>query len=349
MGVAAVVLVLGGMILVHEVGHFMAARLLGLGVKTFSIGFGPALCSWPGKKTVYRLGIFPLGGYVFLAGERRGEPVEAPFTREESFAERGPGARLLVVLAGPIFNILLAWFIYWGLIWGGHGLVLPEVGHTLPGSPAETAGILPGDHIVSMNGKRIFSWDDLRYQVQASQGRDLNILVRRSEGERAFLVTPMTMRAGEEGRTAYFLGVEGSGRFVEESFFRAGMEGFVEAWSKTLFVMNLLRRLFSNEIPLADNLGGPILVVQIVHQQATQAGWIGVLKLAALLSINLGLLNLLPIPALDGGHVLFNGIELVFRRPVPERIQAWCVHFGFIFLIGLMILVTALDVFRLAG
>ncbi|MCL1889015.1 MAG: site-2 protease family protein [Desulfovibrionaceae bacterium] len=351
-GVLAIVLVLGGMIFFHELGHFLAARLLGIGVKSFSIGFGKALFSWSGKKTVYRLGIFPLGGYVDLVGMRRDEEVEAPFTPEESYSARGPAARLLAVIAGPLFNILLAWFIYWGLIWGGNALILPEVGAIMPGSPAETAGFQPGDRLLSVNGRGIFSWDDLRYQVQNSQGRSLEVRLRRYEGnESALQVVPMAMQAGEEGRgrTFYLLGLSAGGGFVEASFFRAGLEGFKEAWSKTLFIMDLIRRLFTSELPLAENLGGPVLVAQTVHQQATHSGLTGVLKLTALLSINLGLLNLLPIPALDGGHVLFNLAEAIFRRPVPDRIQAVCAHFGFIFLIGLMILATAFDIFRLAG
>jgi regulator of sigma E protease len=147
----------------------------------------------------------------------------------------------------------------------------------------------------------------------------------------------------------YFLGVVGSGSFIRMGFWQAGVQAFKEAWSKTLFIAEMVGRLFSQESSLRDNLGGPVMVAQTVHQQATHAGIIGVLKLTALLSINLGLLNLLPIPVLDGGHVLFNSIEMIFRRPIPERVQNLCTYLGFALLIVLMLLATAFDLFRLAG
>jgi regulator of sigma E protease len=353
-GVFSIVLVLAGLIFFHELGHFLAARLLGVGVRTFSIGFGKSLLSWQGGKTRYQISLVPLGGYVDLVGMRSDEKVEEPFTEAESYCAHSPLQRLLTVAAGPLFNILLAWLLYWWLMWSGSALLLPEVGSFIPDSPAAAAGLEVGDVITGVNDKRVVSWEDLLYRVQSSKGENMRIDVRRQSLDLHFAVTPKTLTVGgEEGegeaRDVYLIGVVASGRFVEKSFFRAGVDGFTETWSKTLLMAELVRQMFSREIPLTDSLGGPIMVARTVHDQANRSGISGVIKVTAILSINLGLLNLLPIPALDGGHILFNVIEMLFRRPVPERVRSVCTYFGFVFLIGLMLLATILDVFRLSG
>lgn len=351
-GIAAIVLVLAGLIFFHELGHFCAARLMGIGVRTFSIGFGRALVSWQGKKTRYQLSLVPLGGYVDLVGMQKDEEIEAPFTEQDSYSQKSPVRRLVTVIAGPLFNIVLAWFIYWGLMMGGQGLMLPEVGSVNLESPAAQAGILPGDMFISINGNDTVYWEDVLYSVQTSQGKALEVRVERQGQPLVFSVTPYAMHYNDDSgkeNTIYLMGVVASERYMQKGFFEAGADGFKAAWSKTLLIVNLVKQMFGSDVSLSDNLGGPVMVAQTVHNQATSSGIIGVLKLAALLSINLGLLNLLPIPALDGGHVMFNTIELLFRRPVPERIQTTVTYFGFMFLIGLMILATAFDVFRLVG
>lgn len=351
-GIIAIVLVLAGLIFFHELGHFLAARSVGVGVRTFSIGFGKALFSWRRGKTRYQLSLVPLGGYVDLVGMSREDEIEPPFTPDEAYIHKHPAKRLITIIAGPLFNILLAWFIYWGLVWSGAGLVLPEVGEVKPESPAAQAGILPGDVIRRVGGADIRFWDDILFSVQQSKGAALDVTVLREGRERVFSVTPEAM-SGEDDQgkthTVYLLGVVGSGRVAELGFFEAGAEGLREAVGKTTLMVKLVAQMFSGEGSLTENLGGPVMIGKMVNDQAKYAGLLGVLKIAALLSINLGLLNLLPIPALDGGHVLFNTIELVFRRPVPERIQARVTYAGFILLISVMLFATALDVRRLIG
>ncbi|MDR2051373.1 MAG: site-2 protease family protein [Deltaproteobacteria bacterium] len=353
-GVVSIVLVLAGLIFFHELGHFLAARLLGVGVRTFSVGFGKALWFWQGKKTRYQISLIPLGGYVDLVGMRSDEKVEAPFTEAESYCVHSPLRRLVTVAAGPLFNLLLAWLLYWALMWSGSALLLPEVGSFIPDSPAAAAGLEPGDMITGINGRSVASWEDLLYHVQTSKGESLLVGVRRLDRDLLFAVTPKTLtldgEAGEgKAREVHLIGVIASGRFVDKSFFRAGIDSFGETRDKTLLMLDLVGRMFSREISLTDNLGGPVMVARTVHEQAVRSGPAGVIKVAAILSVNLGLLNLLPIPALDGGHILFNLIEMVFRRPVPERVRSVCTYFGFVFLVGLMLLATALDVFRLSG
>lgn len=351
-GGIAIVLVLAGLIFFHELGHFLAARAMGIGVRTFSVGFGKALVSWRGKKTRYQISMIPLGGYVDLVGMSKDDNIEAPFTAEDSYNNKGPLKRLVTVAAGPLFNIVLAWFIYWGLAWGGVGLALPEIEAVMPDSAAEKAGVMPGDMITRIDDMDIRFWDDIPLHVQAGKGATMQITVLRNGAEHILAAMPHTVTGEDDNGkpyTVYLLGIAGSGRIAEMGFFAAGSKGFEEAMGKTTLVIKLVRQMFSSEGSIKDNLGGPIMVGQTVHHQATHAGVTGVLKLAALLSINLGLLNLLPIPALDGGHVVFNSIELVCRRPVPERFQASATYLGFVFLIGVMILATALDLFRIAS
>lgn len=352
-GVIAIVLVLAGLIFFHELGHFLAARAMGIGVRTFSIGFGKALFSWQGKKTRYQISMIPLGGYVDLVGMSKEDKVEAPFTTEDCYMSKSPSRRLVTIIAGPAFNIILAWFIYWGMLWGGAGLMVPEVGSLKPGSPAAEAGMLPGDTVTRVGTVEIRFWDDILYNVQRSKGRAMDVAVSRDGQEYVFNMSPEVITGEDDnGRPfkLYLLGVSGSGQVAQLGFVAAASEGFKEAMGKTTLIMRLVADMFtSEEESVADNIGGPVMVAQTVHQQATHGGLTGVLKITAILSINLGLLNLLPIPALDGGHVMFNLIEFIFRRPVPERFQASVTYLGFIFLIGVMLLATAMDVFRLVS
>lgn len=330
----------------------MAARAVGIGVRTFSIGFGRALFSWKRGKTRCQIGMIPLGGYVDLVGMSKDDIIEPPFTQDDAYLSKSPARRLLTVAAGPLFNIVLAWFIYWGLVWGGMGLMLPEVGDVKPDSAAARAGIHPGDMITRVGDVEIRFWDDILFNVQSSKGEAIEVAVLRDGRERVFSIAPDAVTGeNDKGKpfTVYILGIVGSGQVAEKGFLAAGAEGFKEAMGKTTLVVKLVAHMFSGEGSVTENLGGPVLVARAVHDQATSAGLIGVLKITAILSINLGLLNLLPIPALDGGHVLFNVIEVVFRRPVPERFQARVTYFGFMFLIGVMILATALDVFRIVS
>jgi regulator of sigma E protease len=283
---------------------------------------------------------------------QKDEEIAAPFTEGESYSARGPSQRLFTVAMGPLFNIVLAWVIYWGLMIGGTGLLLPEVGRVNPESPAAVAGIQPGDMFTSINGTGITYWEDVLFSVQRSRGKTVDVKVDRHGQNYTFNITPDSITFEDDQgreRTIYLMGVIASGRYMQKGFFEAGINSFKAAWSKTLLIANLVKQLFTRENSVTENLGGPVMIAQTVHNQAANSGLVGVLKLTALLSINLALLNLLPIPALDGGHIMFNTIELIFRRPVPESVQVYFTYCGIIFLIGLMLLATALDIFRLVG
>ncbi len=348
--VFAVLLVLGLLIAFHELGHFLVARLFGIGVKVFSLGFPPKLLAFQWGQTQYRLSLLPLGGYVQLVGESKGDDVPEGFTREQSFMLRPAWQRMLVVVAGPLFNFFLAWFIYWGVFWAqGAVEMLPVVGEIRQDSPAMTAGVREGDRILAIDGKETRYWREMAAVIGASEGQTLVLTVQRDGATLDIPVEPQLSvhknLFGEEIKTP-LIGVTSAGETVTIPLGggSAAKEAVVQTWEIIKLTGQGFLKIIERVIPL-DNVGGPILIVQMVHEQASR-GFTNLLVLTALISINLGLINLLPIPVLDGGHILFYSIESVSGRPVPERIQELTTKAGLVFLIMLMVLATYNDLQR---
>lgn len=351
-GIIIAIVVLGFLIFFHELGHFCLARLFGMGVKTFSLGFGPRLAGFKYGKTDYQIAAVPLGGYVSLVGQDPGEELPEGFTDKEEFASRPPWQRFLVILAGPLFNLILAWFIYWGMFAAnGQIIMLPEAGAVQPGSPAAQAGIMTGDRFMSINGVAIHAWGDIPELVQAGGGSPLTVVVDRQTREVTLTITPQQQPGksifGEDIKR-WIIGVEYSGAYEQKplSFFASAKAGFIECADTTMLIVQSLVKLVEGAVPL-DSVGGPISIVKMVSDQA-QHGVTRVLMLAAFISVNLFLLNLLPIPVLDGGHILFLCLEMISGRKVPERIQGVTTSFGFFLLLLLMVLVIFNDIIRLS-
>lgn len=357
----AVVVVLGALIFFHELGHFMMARMLGIGVKTFSLGFGPKIFTIRKGKTKYSLSLIPLGGYVSLAGEEGEEEdkteqssqviTDELFLPTEKFSNRPPWHRLLVVLAGPIANILLAFFIYWGVLWvQGNTFLIPIIGTVSQNSPAEHAGLLPGDHITHIDSMPVSQWDQIAEYITKSQGNEITLTLSRDNQILEFCLTPeektRTNLFGEE-KPAWLIGVSASGETETTplSFFAASVAGLKKTWFSISFTYESLLKLFQKVVPL-DSIGGPILIAQLVGQQAN-AGLLPLLLLTALISINLGILNLLPIPILDGGHVVFLLLEMILQRPISPFIKTISMRIGIVLLLALMLFATWNDVMRL--
>lgn len=346
----SVLLVLGGLIFFHELGHFLIARLFGIGVQTFSLGFGPRLFGWRGGQTDYRLSLVPLGGYVSLVGESDDAELPEGFEKRHSFTLRPAWQRLLVIAAGPVFNLLLAWFIYWGLFWAhGQFQLAPEVGRVQPESPAAIAGVAPGDRILSIGGKPVQWWDDVAGSIVASEGRELTIAIDRNGTALTLNVQPEVRSRktifGEDEHT-WLIGIQASGRTVSlpldgTSAMKAGLD---QTWRMIVITGQSVQKIFERVVPL-DSVGGPIMIAQMVSEQSRQ-GLDSVLALTALISINLGLLNLLPIPVLDGGHIIFLTMEMVMRRPVNARLREVTSRIGLAFLLALMLLATYNDIVR---
>lgn len=348
--ILAVVLVLGGLIFFHELGHFVVARRLGMGVSVFSLGFGTRLFGVTRGKTDYRVCAFPLGGYVQLVGESPDAELPEGFTQEESFSRRPPWQRMLVVLAGPAFNFLLAWLIFWGLAYSqGVQEMLPVIGQVTNASAAQEAGLVPGDRIVEIDGQPIAVWDDLVSRIEANTGAAMQVTVARGREIVSLAVTPRLQEKRNlfgEIKVVPMMGIAPSGELSsrELSFLAAAVQGGRQIKEvSTLMVMGIVK-LVERVIPWTD-MGGVILISEMIHKEA-QNGLVNLLALTALISINLGILNLLPIPVLDGGHILFFFLETITGRPLSPKVQQAALRIGMTLLLMLMIVATFNDILR---
>jgi len=346
----AITLVLGGLIFFHELGHFLANRAMGIGVITFSIGMGPKLCSFKKGKTEYRLSWFPFGGYVSAVGEYSKEFEDLGFTEEEAIYNRPPWQRIVLAFAGPFANLLLAWLIYVGLSFStGLAIPLPQIGNLIADSPAISAGLERGDTVLSIGGVTLDSWQQIPEIVNTSNGKTLDFEISRDNEILNFNITPRKMTRTNifgEDEIAWLIGVQpfGSLRHEELDFVQSIKQGSSQTWNMITLTLTGLKKLVTGSVS-ADNVGGPILIGQMIGEQA-KAGIVSLLLLTALISVNLGLLNLLPIPVLDGGMIVFCLIEMIIRRPVPDFIQEKSMQVGAFLLISLMVFATFNDIMR---
>ena len=351
MGAIAVILVLGGLIFFHELGHFLVARILGIGVKAFALGFGPRLFSFTWGLTEYRLCAVPLGGYVMLAGESPDHEEDPAIPKHLLFSARPVWQRMAVVAAGPAANFLLAWGLYWALFasQGQMGLA-PVIGQVMPESPAARAGIAPGDTVLSVDGRSIIFWEELTEQVQGSEGRSLVLELKRGRERVTLSVAPeMRPRKNIFGETvsAPMMGIVAAKEIVTveldgaQSLKLSGKE----TWRAIRNMVTALIKMVERVIP-ADSIGGPILIAQLISREA-HSGMVELLAITAALSANLGFVNLLPIPVLDGGHLVFFSLEAVLRRPLGQRARAMAMRLGIAMLATLMLFATYNDLRRL--
>ena len=348
--ILAVVIVLGGLIFFHELGHFVVARGMGMGVSVFSLGFGKRLFGITKGKTDYRVCAFPLGGYVQLVGESPDAELPEGFGAQESFSRRPPWQRMLVVLAGPVFNFILAWLIFWGLAFSqGVQELLPVIGQVTNSSAAEEAGIVPGDRIIEIDGNRIDIWEDLVERIEANQGGQMLLTVQRDKELLSVHVTPRLQEKRNlfgEIKTMPMLGIAPKGEFItrELGFLDSAIQGGRQIRDVSgLMIMGIVK-LVERVIPWTD-MGGVILISELIHKEA-QNGLVNLLALTALISINLGILNLLPIPVLDGGHILFFFLETITGKPLSQQVQQAALKIGMMLLLMLMVLATFNDILR---
>ena len=346
----AFIIVLGVLIFFHEFGHFLIARLFGVGVEKFSLGFGPRLI---GKKigiTDYRLSAIPLGGYVKMVGEEPDAEID-PADLPLSFTHKHVVKRMLIVAAGPVFNILLAILIFFGIFWAsGKFIMKPSVGSVRAGSPAEAAGLIKGDLIVVINGTEINSWDEMAEIINASEGNSLDLAVRRQESTLDFSITPEkvpTQNIFGENIQRYVIGITASGDTYSKdlNLLEAVGESLIQSYRVMELMVVIISKLIKGDIS-TDTLGGPIMIAQMAGDSA-KAGVGSLIFFIALISINLAIINLLPIPVLDGGHLLFFLIEAVKGSPVSIKVREVAQQVGLFLLILLMILVFYNDITRI--
>ncbi len=348
----AVVLVLGGLIFFHELGHFLMARSLGMGVKTFSLGFGPKVWATTRGRTQYKLSLVPLGGYVSLAGESpEGDESDEGWPEDQLFMSRSPLQRLLVVGAGPVFNFVLAWLLYWVIFMGlGHVPVYEyEVKEVLDGSPAMIAGIQPGDMITEIDGDIAYTPDTLQNTILFAQDSSMDFTVVRNGETLMTAITPGFLTDEDRNdeliprpKIGVVFGISMADRPLGLTLgLGAAADKCVDVIVQTTRSLYLI--VSGKVSPKA--VGGPIMIVQAVGSRA-QSGLLEVLFLAAFISINLGILNLLPIPVLDGGHIFFFVYEAIARRPVNKEFRRFSTYLGITLLLSLMVLAFYNDITR---
>jgi len=425
-GLAAAAVALGFLIFFHEFGHFIVAKLSGVAVQKFSLGFGKKLFGWKVGETDYMVSVLPLGGYVKMLGEDEGAEELSPEDKKRSFSAQPGYKRALIVFAGPFFNIVLAVILCYIVLVTGFPQAIARVAGVAPGSPAAVAGFMPGDivekidgnyvdfwqevadyvkghpgkaaaftvrrgdrkleikatpelqgkkvylgllgevfiealevgspadkagikpkdQVLAVDGKDIGSWDEMAQTVKESLGKELSFTVKRQGSLNNIIITPVLAKGNKgEGKIGVLMGT------ATEKVAYGPIESVVlsldKAGGMTGFTVTILSRLVRGKED-ASQLGGPIAIVQMSGSQAKR-GFADFVLFMALLSINLGILNLLPVPILDGGHLLFFAIEGVIRKPVSLRVREVAQQIGLFLLISLMVFVFYNDIMRLLG
>jgi regulator of sigma E protease len=345
--IIAAVIGLGVLIVFHEFGHFLLAKLSGVGVLTFSVGFGPKL--WVRKKgeTEYALSAFPLGGYVKMIGEDPDEQVQQA-DLERSFAHKSLTKRIAIVVAGPGFNLLLAVILLMVVFtFYGVPVMSNQVSGVEKGSPAEKAGILKGDRITAIEGKDIREWEELSSTIKSSSGKPLKLQIRRGEENLNLSVQPNR----KEGRNVFgerkddwIIGISSQVTIEKGNPGLAVVRAFTQTYEYSKLTLMAFYKMVVGDVS-PRNIGGPILIAQMAGQQA-QEGVGSYLAFLAVLSINLGVLNLLPVPVLDGGHLLFFIVEAVIRKPVAVKYREMAQQVGICLLALLMVYAFYNDIVR---
>jgi regulator of sigma E protease len=341
-------IVLGLLIFVHELGHFLFAKLFGVGVEKFSLGFGPKVIGKTFGDTEYLISAFPLGGYVKMVGESPDAEV-ADEDRSRSFMAKHPLKRMAIVAAGPIFNLVFAAFLFILVYMIGVPSATTRIGEVLPSKPAAAAGIQTKDLVRSVNGKSVARWDEFAALIAGSKGGALDIVVERGGKELSFSITPEV----KDGKNLFgekvsypVIGVIAAAEMTTDRY--SPVEAVAKGLQQTGKVIGLtflsIVKLIERVVPL-DSVGGPIMIAKMAGEQAS-AGGVNLLAFMALLSINLGVLNLLPVPILDGGHLVFYSLEFIFRKPVSMKAREIAQQVGLVLLIGLMVLAFYNDIVR---
>jgi regulator of sigma E protease len=350
MSILVSLLVLSALIFFHELGHYFAARAMGVSVEVFSIGFGKRLITFKKWSTEWSISAVPLGGYVRMKGQDDSDPTKKSYD-EDSYNVKTPMQKIFILFAGPLANFVLAFVLYFMIALGGPNILSPVIGDVVKDSPAQVAGLKTNDTIKSINGAPISTWKEMAKIIEDSDG-SLNVEVIRDGFIEFKMLTPKireTKNMFNEVIQKKMIGIGSAG--VSHKLELSPSETLSYATEQTIFASTMiftgLKKLIVGEVP-AKELGGVISIVKLTSD-ATSAGWMSVLFFAALISVNLGVLNLLPIPALDGGHIMFNLYELIFRREASEAIIIKLTIAGWVVLFSLMGLGLFNDINRLMG
>jgi len=340
MSAAVIAVVFGLLILVHEIGHFIAARRIGVRVEKFALGWGKKLFGIKRGDTEYVLNLIPIGGYVKLAGEDPGERNGAP----DELMSKSAGKRFWVFASGSAFNYIFGFLVFVLLYGIGVNRPIADVGSVIEDSPAAKAGIIAGDVITSADGKPVKYLDELVSIVDSTEeGSPVNVTIERG-GRPMNIVIPETMTLGGKFMGQRIIGIRPSGK---AAIFKAGFPGAFVYAGRTVynFTVGTYRGIWlmiTKKMPVKGNMGGPIKIIDILAK-AVKEGIRAVLSITGIISLALAIFNMLPFPVLDGGHILFLGIEKLMRRPVNEKTQEVISQVAVVLLIMFVLYVSYFD------
>ena len=338
------ILILGAIVTVHEFGHFIFAKLSNTYVYEFSIGMGKKLFGKKRKdgETEFCIRAVPIGGYVMIAGE---DLEDEKIPKDRQMCNKSFLQKFIVLFAGAFNNFIFAFIILFisALIYGA-AITKPYIGDVSPDYPAYTAGLEKGDLLLSLNGTKITNWDKALVMLQTSKGNEMTFKVLKQDGStKEYKVAPIKEK-DSEGNESYKFGI--ATKYEKEYGFTKSLS---YAWNKTISLFgsmwDTLKYLFNGKVSI-NQLSGPVGIYSVVDSQAHQ-GMEALLYLVAYLSINVGIINLLPFPAFDGGRILFLFIEKIFRKPVSKNVENTIHSIGFMLIIGLLIYVTFNDIIKL--
>lgn len=348
--IIATIIVLGTLIFLHELGHFLAAKLMGVKVEKFSIGFPPTIVSKKIRDTEYALGAIPVGGYVRMAGENPDDEDYVP--SEGDLPAKSIGARALIISAGSLMNFFLAFLLFWTVIaFHGMGEIsdAPVVGGVIANAPADSAGLIAGDSVISVGSIAIFSWDQMSDIVHPRAEIETEFAIARGDSIFTISITPAPHKVNTDTGEINIglIGIQPGIRYEPMGVLKAIPGSFVMFGDIFESIGAFLRKVFSSGLDEGD-VGGPVLIAKLAGISA-KAGWAALLFFMAALSINLAILNLLPFPVLDGGHLVYLVIEAIRKKPISIKAKLIAQQVGFIILFALMIYVTVNDIFFVAS
>ena len=343
-GIILSILAFSILIISHELGHFLLAKLNGIYVEEFSVGMGPTLLSWQGKETRYSLKAFPFGGSCMMMGEDENS------NDERAFGNKSVWARISVLAAGPAFNFILS-FILAVMVLGSMGIDEPVLSGVLHGYPAEEAGMQAGDRLVKLNSEKIQVYRDVILYLMTHAGEHLDVVYER-DGE--LLQTEITPEFSDEYGT-YMMGIEVSSERVRKGPLETLGYGLNEMAYWIRYTLISLKMMVSGQVAVQD-VSGPVGIVSTMTDMVEESStsglfyiFVNLANVCILLSANLGVLNLLPLPALDGGRLLFCLIELVRGKPVKQEFEAVVHAIGLMLLLGFSMVILFKDIWQLAG
>ncbi len=350
MAVLIFILILSLLIIVHEFGHFIAARINGVRVEQFSLGFGPRIFKTKKGDTEYSLNLIPLGGYVKMAGDSQSEYQG----KIDEYFNKTPGRRFQIIFFGPLLNYILGFLFFWLIFFMGYPSLTTKVGGLIDGYGAQAAGLRVGDKIVAVDGLKVDIWEDLQQAIRERKIKSTVALGVLRDNQEFKLNIPIKDKLAYdqtgEKRVVGIIGISPLDEIIEvkHGFFESAYLGLKKTINLTAMTYTGLWKLVSGKMSMRDSMTGP-LGIFFITSKAAKLGLIALMHLIAVLSVSLAIFNLLPLPILDGGHIFLLGLEKLRKKALGAKAEEIINNLGFSLLITLTLFVTYNDILRLYG